>query len=375
MFNRQIENRIKAAFDLNKVVVLLGARRVGKTTLVKEIINDFPDSRYINCELLENSELLQTTNSEKLFSFIGSYKYIIFDEAQSIPNIGNVLKIIHDTFSEIKIIATGSSALSLQQESGEPLTGRSRFFYMTPFSFSELVENEDLLAASSKLENILRFGTYPEVYNKPEDYAIEELDNIASNYLYKDVLQFERLKKPEILYNLLKLLAFQIGSEVSLNELSNKLNVHVNTVKRYLELLENSFVIFGLSALSNNPRNEIGKNKKYYFYDCGIRNSIIRNFNPLTFRNDVGHLWENYFISEMQKNKFNSGKIVNSYFWRNYQKKEIDYIEEYGGELKLFECKYNPDRMAKIPKDFENNYSSYTFNVVNSDNYWKFLKQ
>ena len=374
MISRRIEDRIKAAFDLKKVVVLLGARRVGKTTLVKKIINDYSDSRYINCELLENSELLQTTNSEKLFSFIGGYKLVVFDEAQSIPNIGNILKIIHDTFPEIKIIATGSSALSLQQESGEPLTGRSRFFYMTPFSFSELVENEDLLAVNSKLENILRFGTYPEVYNKPEEYAIEELDNIASNYLYKDVLQFERLKKPEVLYNLLKLLAFQIGSEVSLNELSNKLNVHVNTVKRYIELLENSFVIFGLSALSNNPRNEIGKNKKYYFYDCGIRNSIIRNFNSLTFRNDVGHLWENYFVSEMYKKNYNTGKLVNSYFWRNYQKKEIDYIEEYGGELKLYECKYSPNRKVKIPADFKNNYTDYDFNVVSTENYWEILK-
>ncbi len=176
------------------------------------------------------------------------------------------------------------------------------------------------------------------------------------------------------MYNLLKLLAFQIGSEVSLNELSNKLNVHVNTVKRYIELLENSFVIFGLSALSNNPRNEIGKNKKYYFYDCGIRNSIIRNFNSLTFRNDVGHLWENYFVSEMYKKNYNTGKLVNSYFWRNYQKKEIDYIEEYGGELKLYECKYSPNRKVKIPADFKNNYTDYDFNVVSTENYWEILK-
>lgn len=374
MFSRKIEDRIASAFELNKVVILLGARRVGKTTLIKSMIDKLPESRYINCELLQNRDLLQTTNSEKIFSFIGSYKYVVFDEAQSIPNIGNVLKIIHDTFPEIKIVATGSSALSLQQESGEPLTGRSRFFTMTAFSFSELVKNEDIVTASAKLENILRFGTYPDVYNKPEDFAIEELDNIASNYLYKDVLQFERLKKPEILYNLLKLLAFQVGNEVSLNELSNRLDVHVNTVKRYIELLENSFVIFSLSALSNNPRNEIGKNKKYYFYDCGIRNSIIRNFNPLDYRNDVGHLWENFIISEMHKNNFNSGKIVNSYFWRNYQKKEIDYIEEYGGKLKLYDCKYNPDRNVKIPTDFKNNYTSYDFNLVNTDNFWKFLE-
>ncbi|MFW5663712.1 MAG: ATP-binding protein, partial [bacterium] len=262
MIQRTIRKQIMEALDLNKVILIWGARRVGKTTLVKSIIDKLPDAKYFNCELLQNKEALQTTNSELLAAFLGKYKYLVFDEAQSIANIGVILKIIHDTFPEKKIIATGSSSFHLQQQSGEPLTGRSREFIMTPLSFEEVVEFEDMIAAHAKTENILRFGLYPEIYGKSESFASDELENIASNYLFKDILQFENLKKPDVLYNLIRALAFQIGSEVSLNELSNKVGVHVNTVKRYIELLEQNYVIFRLQALSNNPRNEIGKSQK-----------------------------------------------------------------------------------------------------------------
>jgi len=373
MIKRIIENKITECFQLNKVVLLLGARRVGKTTLVKSIIEDIPDAKYFNCELLQNKEALETTNSELLFSFLGPYKTIVFDEAQSIKNIGNILKIIHDTFPEKKIIATGSSAFYLGQQTGEPLTGRSRQFTLPALSFEEISNHEDLISAKAKINNLLRFGQYPEVFNKSEEYAIEELENIASNYLYKDILQFEHLKKPDLLYSLLKLLSFQIGSEVSYNELSNKLGVHINTVKRYIDLLEQNFVIFRLPAFSNNPRNEIGKNQKIYFNDCGIRNAIIRNFNPLELRNDVGQLWENFIISEKRKLNLNHRIFLNAYFWRNYQKKEIDYIEDTGGKLELFECKYNPKKKVVVPKDFANNYSNYSFNVIHADNFWKYI--
>jgi uncharacterized protein len=373
MINRTLKNQITEAFNLKKVILLWGARRVGKTTLVKSIIEELPDAKYFNCELLQNKEALETTNSELLASFLGNYKYLVLDEAQTINNIGNILKIMHDTFSEKTIIATGSSSFHLHQQSGEPLTGRSREFIMTPLSFEEVVDYEDLLSVNAKIENILRFGLYPEVYAKSENFAIDELDHIASNYLFKDILQFENLKKPEVLYNLVRALALQTGSEVSYNELSSKIGVHINTIKRYIELLEQNYVIFRLPALSRNPRNEIGKSQKVYFYDCGIRNAVIHNFNPLNLRNDVGQLWENFIVSEKRKIIFNRKKYVNTWFWRNYQKKEIDYIEEQNDKYELFECKYNPNKKGRVPKDFEDRYTNITFNVVSKDNYWKFL--
>ncbi|MEX2429391.1 MAG: ATP-binding protein [Bacteroidales bacterium] len=373
MINRTLTNQIIEAFDLNKVILIWGARRVGKTTLVKSVIENLPDSRYINCELLQNREALETSNSEILGAFLGQYKYLVLDEAQTIRNIGSILKIIHDTFPEKKIIATGSSSFHLHQQSGEPLTGRSREFIMTALSFEEVVDHEDLLTAKAKTESILRFGLYPEIYSKSEDFAIDELENIASNYLFKDILQFENLKRPDVLYQLVRALAFQTGSEVSYNELSNKIGVHVNTVKRYIELLEQNYVIFRLPALSNNPRNEIGKSQKIYFYDCGIRNAVIRNFNPLGFRNDTGQLWENFVVSERMKIAFNHKRYVNTYFWRNYQKKEIDYIEEQNGNYMLFECKYSAGKKLSVPKDFDAHYTNYAFHVVNRDNYWKYL--
>ncbi len=374
MIEREAKKQIEKAMELNKVIILLGARRVGKTTLVKSLMENLSNARYVNCELLQNKEALETKNSETLHAFFGKYDYLFLDEAQNIKNIGQTLKIIHDNFPTIKLIATGSSAFRLQQESGEPLTGRSRIFHLQPLSFREIVHHNDLLSAKGQLENILRFGLYPEIYKQPEDFSIEELENIASNYLYKDILQFENLKKPDLLYNLLKALALQVGSEVSLNELSNKLNVHVNTVKRYIELLEQNYVIYRLGALSNNPRNEIGKSQKIYFYDCGIRNAIIRNFSPINLRNDIGQLWENFFISERLKNNANSRKFVNTYFWRNYQRKEIDFIEEVNNIYHAFECKYNPKKTAKAPIDFANHYENFRFHTVNTENFWQHLK-
>lgn len=373
MIKREAKKQIEKAMELNKVLILLGARRVGKTTLVKSLMEKRTNARYVNCELLQNKEALETSNSETLYAFFGKYDYLFLDEAQNIKNIGQTLKIIHDSFPKIKLIATGSSAFRLQQESGEPLTGRSRVFHLQPLSFREIVNHDDLLKAKGQLENILRFGLYPEVFNQSEDFAIEELENIASNYLYKDILQFENLKKPDLLYDLLKALALQVGNEVSLNELSNKLNVHVNTIKRYIELLEQNYVIYRLNTLSKNPRNEIGKSQKIYFYDCGIRNAIIRNFNTMNSRNDAGQLWENFFITERIKNNANSRNFVNTYFWRNYQQKEIDFIEEINNMYQAFECKYNPKKKVKAPIDFAKHYENFSFHTVFTENFWKYL--
>ncbi len=248
---------------------------------------------------------MDTTNSVALEQLIGNKKLVAFDEAQTIPDIGLKLKIMHDTFPGTQFIATGSSAFELVHATSEPLTGRSRTYFLYPFSFQEIADSTTPVDAYAAIENMLRFGMYPEVFQKSEAEAKEELMNITSNYLYKDILTYGNLKRPDIIYELLKLLAFQVGHEVSINEISNKIDTSVHTIRRYLDMLEKSFVITSLSSLSRNLRNEIGKSKKYYFLDTGIRNAIIQNFNPLNMRNDTGQLWENFCVLErMKKNQY-----------------------------------------------------------------------
>lgn len=374
-FQRTIQSQIEAKLFNNKIIVLYGARRVGKTTLSKMLLEKYPNSKYVNCELLQNKMALETTNSELLKSFIGNYQLIILDEAQHIIDIGLVLKIIVDTFPEIQIIATGSSSFDLRNKVSEPLTGRSRKFLLYPFSIEELRGNFGQIESDARLASILRFGLYPEVVNKPEEEAIEELNDIASNYLYKDVLQFERLKRPELLLNLLRAIAFQIGNELSYNELSRLLGENIHTIKRYIELLEKSFVIFRLTSFSRNLRKEIEKGQKIFFYDLGIRNAIIQNFNPLELRNDIGGLWENFCIAERIKYLNNHRIFANTYFWRTYDQKEIDFIEEHNGKLTTFEFKFNKQAKVKIPTEFLNEYHDSSFKVIHKLNYFDLLKQ
>lgn len=373
MIERHVKNLIEQQLFKGKVLLLYGARRVGKTTLVKQIASEQISSKYINCELLQNKTALQSTNTELLKAFIGDFRFVVLDEAQDIADIGKVLKVLVDTYPDMQIVATGSSSFELSQQVGEPLTGRSRQFMLFPFSFSELAGSKGFADIHAVLENILRFGLYPEVWDKPDDDAIEELQNIASNYLYKDILQFERLRRPDMLLNLLRALALQIGSEVSLNELSNLLGENINTIKRYIELLEKAFVIFRLPSFARNLRKEIAKGQKVYFYDLGIRNAIIQNFNGLMMRDDRGALWENFFVAERMKFNHYNRRFVNTYFWRTYDQQEIDYIEEYSGKLLLFECKYNPSKKAKIPNVFKQNYPNSEITVVTPENYWQYL--
>ncbi len=370
---RTIQSKIVSNLFKNKVIVLFGARRTGKTTLSKFLIEEIPDSRYINCELLQNKVALETTNSELLKSFIGDNRLIVLDEAQHINNIGLVLKILVDTYPEIQIIATGSSSFDLNHQISEPLTGRSRKFLLYPFSIEELANKYGKAEVGAKLEKFLRFGLYPEVIEKTEVDSIEELNDIASNYLYKDVLQFERLKRPELLLNLLRALALQIGNEISYNELSKLLGENIHTLKRYIELLEKSFVIFRLSSFSRNLRKEIAKGQKIYFFDLGIRNAIIQNFNPIELRNDVGGMWENFCITERVKYLSNHRKFANLYFWRTYDQKEIDYIEEHEGKLKAFEFKFSKPKNEKLPVDFLNEYENTSFQIVHNQNYLDFV--
>lgn len=368
MYQRIISRKISSQIHMGKVIVIYGARRVGKTTLSKEILNSFPKSKYVNCELHQNKVALETTNSEMLKSFIGSNELLVFDEAQQIQDIGSVLKIINDTFPEVKIIATGSSSFELGNKLMEPLTGRSRVYQLYPFSVEELINHNDAVTVGAQLEKIMRFGLYPEVYLNSEEDAIEEINNIASNYLYKDILQFENIKKSDLLVNLLRALALQIGSEVSYQELSKLLKTNVHSIQRYIDLLEKAFIIFRLPSFSRNLRNEIAKGQKIFFNDLGIRNSLIQNFNPMLMRSDVGALWENFCILERMKQNQNNRRFVNTYFWRTYDQKEIDYIEETGGELKAFEFKFNPNAKSRYPKTFMEKYKNSSFSVVHPEN-------
>ena len=373
IIRRDIQPVIEKQLFQGKVIVIYGPRRVGKTTLSKQLLQSHERSRYINCELLENKIALETTNSSALKSFLGNYRLIVLDEAQHIGDIGRILKIISDTFPEIQIIATGSSSFELGNRISEPLTGRSREYLLYPFSLNELLMTKDKISVSADLEWTMRFGLYPEVYGKPEHEAIEELSQISSNYLYKDILQFEMIKRPNLLLNLLNALALQLGSEVSLNELSRMLGETIPTIQRYIELLEKAFVIFRLRSFSRNLRKEIAKGQKVYFYDLGIRNALIRNFNPLSLRNDVGGLWENWCIVERMKLNMNRRRFVNSWFWRTYDQKEVDYIEEEGGRMIAVEFKYKPDQKQKMVREFMDTYPGTTFMTVSRENYWDFI--
>lgn len=368
---RFLYNTLKDNLYKGKSLLIFGARRVGKTHLIRQLVQE-EEGAYFNCETLQVKEMLDTTNSITLGLSIGNKKLIAFDEAQTIPDIGLKLKILHDTFPDIQFIATGSSAFELAHAISEPMTGRSRIYHLYPLSFNEISMSTNYMDAFGNLENMLRFGVYPEVYQKTEEEKKEELMNIASTYLYKDILTYGNLKRPDVIYELLKLLAFQIGQEVSINEISNKINTSVHTISRYLDLLEKSFVIISLNSLSRNLRNEIGKSKKYYFLDTGIRNAIINNFNGLNQRNDAGPLWENFCVLERMKKNHYERIFANTYFWRTYDQKEIDFIEERDGRLDAFEFKWN-ENTGKAPKQFTAAYPESQYQVISRNNFGTFV--
>ena len=367
-----IINRLNDPND-HKIIIIYGARQVGKTTLVKQIMPEISlKAEYFNCDYLDVQSLFSYENAANLKNITSGLELIVLDEAQRIANIGIVLKILHDENPGLKIIATGSSSFDLSNMINEPLTGRKVVYRLYPFTFQELASGLSTMDSKRELSRILRFGTYPSVILNNDTVAIENITEIVSSYLFQDILQFQRLKKPDILIDLLRLLAFQISSEVSYTELSKKLRVDQTVVQRYIQLLEDSFVIFRLKALKKNLRNEIGKSRKIYFWDLGVRNALIQNTNPLEFRDDHGALWENFCISERQKVlNYNIPKIVNSYFWRNYNQKEIDYIEESGQKYLTFEFKWNPRKKFKMPKDFMSGYPDSEFRIITPENFVK----
>ena len=314
--------------------------------------------------------LLTNPNTEQLKSIIGKNKFVFIDEAQRIENIGLTLKIITDQFKEVQLLVSGSSAFELNNKLNEPLTGRKWEFQLYPVSWKELEDNIGFLKAEQQLEIRLLYGMYPDVINNSE--AFDVLKELTNSYLYKDILALSSIRKPEVLEKLLQALALQIGSEVSYNELSQLLNIDKNTVGAYIDILEKAFVIFKLKSFSRNLRNEIKTNQKIYFYDNGIRNMIIGNFNPLELRQDKGALWGNFLISERMKKNSYENSTAKPFFWRTVQQQEIDYVEDLNGNITAYEIKWNVKAKVKTHKIFNETYNAQT-EIINTENFRKFL--
>ena len=356
-----------------KVLGLFGARRTGKTVLMEEILSDMSDRKIllVHGENLDVAEILSSQRTSVLKSFVSGYDFLFIDEAQKIPNIGTNLKLLVDTISDVGVFVTGSSTFDLHRTIGEPLTGRGTNFNLFPFTQTELQEN--YLQSKEHLEDHLIFGLYPQVVMaENNEEKIEVLESIKNGYLLKDILELDNLKDSLFIINLLRLLAFQIGNDVSLLELAGTLQVNRKTVERYLELLQKCFIIFSHQGFNRNLRKEISKSPRYYFWDNGIRNAVIANYNRLQSRDDVGRLWENYCIAERLKMNHYKGRISNYYFWRTYDQKEIDLIEESGGLLKGFEFKW-ATRKNKVPEEFSKTYENSTITVITPENYLDFI--
>lgn len=370
---RALESQIEKFLFKGKILIIYGARQVGKTTLVNALLEKHDSSAgYYNCDLPEVRQVLESQNPILIKNYVGAKKLAVFDEAQQVREISRSLKILHDTFPQIQVISTGSSSFDLANKLSEPLTGRSLTFTLYPFSLGELEAKFNRFELMSQLETFLSYGLYPGVVTA--DLAGRELflRNLAGNYLYKDVLMFENLRRSDLLLDLLKLLALQVGAEVSVNELSVKLKCNVKTVERYLDLLEKSFVIFRLRPFSRNLRNEIGKKIKVFFCDLGVRNALIERFAPLSVRDDVGALWENFCV--LERIKFNQKKAVycNIYFWRNHAGREVDYLEERDEKINAFEFKWSGAKY-RAPEDFMKAYGVSEVKVINRDNLLEFI--
>ena len=370
MIKRIIQNTIVEKIKTGKVIIIFGPRQVGKTTLLENLF-DKNETIWINGDNIEDRKRLSYESETRFRAYFDPTKILIIDEAQRIKNIGLNLKIIHDQL-KMKIIATGSSSFDLSNKINEPLTGRKFEYLLYPLSFEELANHHGTFEEMKNLPNRLLFGSYPEVVTHPGNQK-EILQNLISGYLYKDILEWGKIKKSDKLINLLQALAFQIGNQVSYNELAGIVGVNKETVENYIDLLEKSFVIFRLNSYSRNLRNELKKSKKIYFYDTGIRNALINNFNPIELRNDIGQLWENYIISERIKYTAYHQIYSNKYFWRTKFQQEIDYIEEREGNLFAYEFKWNTRKKAKIPKSFTKAYPRAEAKIITPENYLEFI--
>jgi uncharacterized protein len=373
MIARIIENQIINSLFKEQIVILYGARRSGKTTLCKQILTSVPNSEYFNCEEEVVKSAMTENNSSKMASFFGNRKLIILDEAQTIPNIGERLKLMIDTYPDRQIIATGSSSFDLANQVGSPLLGRMKQFVLYPFSIQEIREEVGTVKTIQDLEQTLIFGSYPQVFRKSNEDSIEALRGIAEGNLYKDILALENLKKPALLSKLTQTLAINIGKELNYNWLAQRLNTSIVTIENYLSLLEKSFIITKLSSLQKNLNKEISRGFKVYFVDLGIRNYLINNFNPLDLRSDVGEMWENFCIMERLKKNEYERKFVKAHFWRTTDQQEIDYLEVQNEQYYTFEFKWGSGKKVRLPKAFADNYPNHTFEIINTSNWLDFV--
>lgn len=359
----------------NKVLVIYGPRRVGKTTLLESYLAQTRLRYKLDSgDNIRTRQILSSQDFGQILAYVEGYELLAIDEAQGIPNIGMALKIIVDQTPGIQVIATGSSSFELAGQVGEPLTGRKRTLILYPFAQSELLARHNRFELSERLEEFLLYGAYPEVVEAPSvAMKVETISEIAHSYLFKDILAFDRVRSSRSLVDLLKLLAFQVGNEVSLNELATQLAMDVKTVGRYLDLLEKSFVIFRHGGFSRNLRNEVTSKAKYYFYDVGIRNALIAQFNRLDQRNDVGQLWENFVVVERMKRRAYGSIYANVYFWRTYDGQEVDLVEEREGKQFGYECKWSTTRRVAAPRSWLGAYPEAEFTVITPHNYLDFV--
>jgi predicted AAA+ superfamily ATPase len=376
MIERAIYREFQGQIKPGRVLILLGARRVGKTHLLKQIASKLPEAQtlFLNGEDQRTIDRMAERSVENFKLLLGSATFLFIDEAQNIPDIGGKLKLLVDEMPDVHVIVTGSSMFELNNKLGQPLVGRSHVIQLFPLAQIEYQTQENTVETFSKLEQRLIFGSYPELLNfSDNEEKIDYLEGIVSSYLLKDILAYEGIKKADKIIDLLRLIAFQIGNEVSLDELAiNLKGISRNTIESYLDLLSKVFIIYPVKGFSRNLRKEISKSNRWYFYDNGIRNALIRNYNPLNLRNDQGQLWENYLMAERMKVNAYLKRRVNTYFWRTYDQQEIDLIEESGIDLSAFEFKWKINKV-KIPAAWKNNYPSTTFEVIHNENYLNFV--
>lgn len=370
MYSRYLSERINKRIDSGKAIVVIGPRQVGKTTLIESILED-KDYLLLDGDDPKTRTLLTEPNTEQIRTLLGKYKYIFIDEAQRIKGIGLTMKIITDRFKDVQLFTSGSSSFDLSNRINEPLTGRKWEYQLFPISWEEYENHHGFLHAEQNLENRLLYGFYPDVLNNVGD-EISILRNLANSYLYKDILAYADIRKPEVLDKLLQALALQVGSEVNYSELAQIVNVDKNTISKYIDILQQAYIVFKLSSFSRNVRNEIKTNKKIYFYDNGIRNMIIGNFNPIELRTDKGALWENFLISERVKQIEYKQSLARTYFWRTKQQQEVDFVEENGTKIFGYEFKWIKKKNQKLPKTFTDTYKAES-KVVDKENFREFV--